>query len=134
MLLLFETLLKTFENLFIYFKIFLFKMRKIVFLYVIFKSIYNYVTDPQEVVIVAMRNDIRMVSMDTEDQTDVIIQSEVSNAIKVDYDVTEGKVYWVDDDTREIVRSDVDGKSLFVLIKYFFTLKYIWVIDSYVYF
>ena len=70
--------------------------------------------------------------MDTEDQTDVIIQSEVSNAIKVDYDVTEGKVYWVDDDTREIVRSDVDGKSLFVLIKKYY--KNIWLIGNYVYF
>jgi len=66
---------------------------------------------PRDIVIVAMRNDIRLVSMDTEDHSDVKIQTEVSNAVKVDYDVTEGKVYWVDDDTREIVRSDVDGKN-----------------------
>ena len=54
--------------------------------------------------------------MDTEDHSDVKIQTEVSNAVKVDYDVTEGKVYWVDDDTREIVRSDVDGKSLILFL------------------
>ncbi|XP_033112246.1 low-density lipoprotein receptor-related protein 6-like [Anneissia japonica] len=65
---------------------------------------------PREILLLAKRRDIRRISLDTPDYTDVVIQlKDVKNAIAIDYDPIEGFMYWTDDEEHAIRRSKLDG-------------------------
>ena len=67
----------------------------------------------QELLLLARRVDIRRISLDTPDYTDVELQLEnIQHAIAVDYDPVEGYVYWTDDEVRAIQRSFLDGSGM----------------------
>uniref|UniRef100_A0A672FRK9 Low density lipoprotein receptor-related protein 6 n=1 Tax=Salarias fasciatus TaxID=181472 RepID=A0A672FRK9_SALFA len=63
-----------------------------------------------EMLLLARRTDLRRISLDTPDFTDVILQvDDIRHAIAIDYDPAEGYIYWTDDDVRAIRRSRLDG-------------------------
>jgi len=62
----------------------------------------------------ARRADLRVISLDTEDHTDVLIPADgVQNALAIDYDPVDGFVYWTDDDRKAISRSRLNGSGGF---------------------
>ncbi|XP_071956512.1 low-density lipoprotein receptor-related protein 6-like [Antedon mediterranea] len=67
---------------------------------------------PREILLLAKRRDIRRISLDTPDYTDVVIQlKDVKNAIAIDYDPVDGLIYWTDDDVHAIRRAKLDGSE-----------------------
>uniref|UniRef100_A0A3Q2PC38 Low density lipoprotein receptor-related protein 6 n=1 Tax=Fundulus heteroclitus TaxID=8078 RepID=A0A3Q2PC38_FUNHE len=65
-----------------------------------------------EMLLLARRTDLRQISLDTPDFTDVILQvDDIRHAIAIDYDPVEGYVYWTDDDVQAIRRSLLDGSD-----------------------
>ncbi|XP_066268020.1 low-density lipoprotein receptor-related protein 6-like isoform X1 [Branchiostoma lanceolatum] len=63
-----------------------------------------------EMLIVARKKDLRMISLDTPDHTDVALRiDDVKHAIAIDYDVVDGFVYWTDDENKAIRRAKLDG-------------------------
>nr|AVT42511.1 Wnt co-receptor arrow [Lithobius atkinsoni] len=66
----------------------------------------------QEILLLARRPDLRRISLDTPDYTDVVLQLEgVRHAIAIDYDPLEGYVYWTDDEALAIRRAYLDGSG-----------------------
>ncbi|KAK5877157.1 hypothetical protein CesoFtcFv8_026431 [Champsocephalus esox] len=62
--------------------------------------------------LLARRTDLRRISLDTPDFTDIILQVEdIRHAIAIDYDPVEGYVYWTDDDVKALRRSLLDGSD-----------------------
>ena len=60
----------------------------------------------------ARRTDIRRISLDTPDYTDVVLQLDnILHAIAIDYDPVDGHIYWTDDEVRAIRRSYMDGSG-----------------------
>ncbi|XP_061523276.1 low-density lipoprotein receptor-related protein 6 isoform X2 [Phycodurus eques] len=60
--------------------------------------------------LLARRTDLRRISLDTPDFTDIILQvDDIRHAIAIDYDPVDGYIYWTDDDVRAIRRSLPDG-------------------------
>lgn len=52
---------------------------------------------PDEYVLFASRGSIRRISLDTPDRTDVFLPlSNLQNVIAIDYDFSEGKIYYTD--------------------------------------
>lgn len=71
----------------------------------------------EEVLLLARRTDLRRISLDLPDFTDVVLQvGDVRHAIAIDYDPVEGYVYWTDDDLRAIRRSRLDGSDAHMLV------------------
>ena len=67
----------------------------------------------QEILLLARRTDLRQISLDTPDYTDLVLQVEgVKHAIAIDYDPVEGYVYWSDDEVRKIRRAFLDGSGM----------------------
>ncbi|XP_051886578.1 low-density lipoprotein receptor-related protein 6 isoform X2 [Pristis pectinata] len=65
-----------------------------------------------ELLLLARRTDLRRISLDTPDFTDVILQlDDIRHAIAIDYDPVEGYIYWTDDEVRAIRRSYLDGSG-----------------------
>lgn len=65
-----------------------------------------------EVLILARRDDIRTISLDTPDHTDIVIPlKRIKHAIAVDYDVEEDWLYWTDNEASIIRRSFLNGSS-----------------------
>ncbi|GIY75807.1 low-density lipoprotein receptor-related protein 5 [Caerostris extrusa] len=65
---------------------------------------------PQELLLVVRRTDIRRISLDTPDFTDVVLElSGIKHAIAIDYDPVEKQIYWTDDETRTIRRAHLNG-------------------------
>jgi len=63
-------------------------------------------------VFLARRFDLRMISLDTPDFTDVVINvHNVSHAIAIDYDPIDKFVYWTDDEKMLIQRAKLDGSG-----------------------
>jgi len=61
---------------------------------------------PSEILLLARRTDLRWISLDTADFTDIVMPIEgVRHAIAVDYDPVDGLVYWTDDEARYIRRA-----------------------------
>ena len=61
---------------------------------------------------VARRSDLRMISLDTEDHSDVMIPTpDVQHAVAVDYDPVDGFIYWTDEDRSAILRARLDGSG-----------------------
>lgn len=62
--------------------------------------------------LLARRTDIRMISLDTVDHTDVILDIQnVRRAVALDYDPIDRMVYWTDDELHVIRRSKLDGSG-----------------------
>ena len=56
--------------------------------------------------------DIRRISLDTPDYTDVVLPLEgISHAIAIDYDPVEEMVYWTDTEVMLINRAFLDGSG-----------------------
>ncbi|XP_048242332.1 low-density lipoprotein receptor-related protein 6-like isoform X1 [Haliotis rufescens] len=72
---------------------------------------------PQKNLFLARRTDLRRISLDTPDYTDVVLPLDnIRHAIAIDYDPVEGYVYWTDDEVQSIRRAQLDGTSQEVLI------------------
>lgn len=66
----------------------------------------------QQLLLLARRTDLRRISLDTPDYTDVVLPLDgVKHAIAVDYDPVDGFVYWSDDEVRGIRRAKLDGSQ-----------------------
>lgn len=60
--------------------------------------------------LLARRTDLRRISLDTPDFTDVVLQLDnIKHSIAIDYDPVEGYVYWTDDEVRAIRRAFLNG-------------------------
>ena len=67
-------------------------------------------TGPQKILLLARRTDLRRISLDTTDYTDVVLQLDnIKHAIALDYDPVDEHVYWTDDEDRTIRRAFLDG-------------------------
>nr|BAW33243.1 low density lipoprotein receptor-related protein 6 [Hemicentrotus pulcherrimus] len=73
---------------------------------------FNCANGAQEMLLLARRKDIRRISLDTPDYTDIILPLEdIEHAIAIDYDPVDGYIYWTDDAIRAIRRSKLDGSE-----------------------
>lgn len=71
----------------------------------------------EQVLLLARRTDLRRISLDLPDFTDIVLQvDDIRHAIAIDYDPVEGYVYWTDDEVRAIRRSHIDGSNAMMLI------------------
>ena len=65
---------------------------------------------PKEILLLVRRTDIRSISLDTPDYTDVVLDlSDIHHAIAIDYDPVDGHIYWTDDEAGVIKRAFMDG-------------------------
>ncbi|XP_053574891.1 low-density lipoprotein receptor-related protein 6 [Bombina bombina] len=65
-----------------------------------------------ELLLLARRTDLRRISLDTPDFTDIVLPlDDIRHAIAIDYDPVEGYIYWTDDEVRAIRRTLIDGTS-----------------------
>lgn len=65
-----------------------------------------------KLLIIARKMDIRKISLDTGDHTDVVLPvKRIGHAIAVDYDVVDERIYWTDDDVRVIRRAFLNGSG-----------------------
>ncbi|KAF0298635.1 Low-density lipoprotein receptor-related protein 6 [Amphibalanus amphitrite] len=71
---------------------------------------------PERLIILARRTDLRLISLDTPDHTDIMLPLKgVKQAVAVDYDPIEDQLYWTDEEvangrvTQRIQRSRLDG-------------------------
>ncbi|CAJ0950826.1 unnamed protein product [Ranitomeya imitator] len=63
-----------------------------------------------ELLLLARRTDLRRISLDTPDFTDIVLPlDDIRHAIAIDYDPVEGYIYWTDDEVRAIRRAQIDG-------------------------
>ena len=75
------------------------------------------------ILLLVRRTDLRWVSLDTVDFTDVVLDiSDVLHAIAVEYDPVDQHVYWTDDETRNIRRAFLDGTGLFLVLSIMISL------------
>ncbi|XP_055949393.1 low-density lipoprotein receptor-related protein 6-like [Argiope bruennichi] len=73
---------------------------------------FNCENGPQELLLLVRRTDIRRISLDTPDFTDVVLELEnIKHAIAVDYDPVMKQIYWTDDETRAIRRAQLNGSG-----------------------
>uniref|UniRef100_A0A672Q6C7 Low-density lipoprotein receptor-related protein 5-like n=1 Tax=Sinocyclocheilus grahami TaxID=75366 RepID=A0A672Q6C7_SINGR len=71
----------------------------------------------EQVLLLARRTDLRRISLDLPDFTDIVLQvSDIRHAIAIDYDPVEGYVYWTDDEVRAIRRARIDGSDTQTLV------------------
>ena len=89
-------------------------MNKVDFVAVNLKILIHFCRDslavPRHILLLARRTDIRRISLDTPDYTDVVLQLEdIKHAIAIDYDPVGEYVYWTDDEARTIRRTYLDG-------------------------
>ena len=62
------------------------------------------------------RTDIRRISLDTEDHTDVVLPlTGIRHAVTVDFDPVDKYIYWTDDERPDIKRARMDGTGVEVL-------------------
>ncbi|CAH1786283.1 unnamed protein product [Owenia fusiformis] len=72
---------------------------------------------PKEILLLARRTDLRRISLDTPDYTDVVLQlNNIKHAIAIDYDPVDKYVYWTDDEVRTIRRAYMDGTGQQVIV------------------
>uniref|UniRef100_T1K526 EGF-like domain-containing protein n=2 Tax=Tetranychus urticae TaxID=32264 RepID=T1K526_TETUR len=65
----------------------------------------------EKFIILLRRTDIRKISLDTEDHTDVVLPypKEIARAISLDYDPIDDRIYWTDDDAKAIRRAHLNA-------------------------
>ncbi|XP_076062572.1 low-density lipoprotein receptor-related protein 6 [Oratosquilla oratoria] len=67
---------------------------------------------PQEFLLLARRADIRIISLDTQDHTAIILPvSAVKDSVAVDFDPVGRHIYWTDDEALCIKRAKLDGSE-----------------------
>uniref|UniRef100_A0A4W6FVJ7 Low density lipoprotein receptor-related protein 5 n=1 Tax=Lates calcarifer TaxID=8187 RepID=A0A4W6FVJ7_LATCA len=71
----------------------------------------------EQVLLLARRTDLRRISLDLPDFTDIVLQvDDIRHAIAIDYDPVEGYVYWTDDEVHAIRRAHIDGSNAMMLV------------------
>uniref|UniRef100_A0A673I2Y7 EGF-like domain-containing protein n=1 Tax=Sinocyclocheilus rhinocerous TaxID=307959 RepID=A0A673I2Y7_9TELE len=71
-----------------------------------------YIESATQLLLLARRTDLRRISLDTPDFTDIVLQTDdIRHAIAIDFDPVEGHVYWTDDEVQAIRRSHLDGSE-----------------------
>uniref|UniRef100_T1J651 EGF-like domain-containing protein n=1 Tax=Strigamia maritima TaxID=126957 RepID=T1J651_STRMM len=66
----------------------------------------------QQILLLARRPDLRRISLDTSDYTDVVLELEgIKHAVAIDYDPVDKQIYWTDDDALVIRRCALDGSD-----------------------
>jgi len=74
------------------------------------------------ILLLVRRSDLRWVSLDTTDFTDVVLDiRNIRHAIAVEYDPINRHVYWTDDEMRSIRRAYLDGTGLSYMLFRSFT-------------
>ncbi|XP_077312028.1 low-density lipoprotein receptor-related protein 5 isoform X1 [Lithobates pipiens] len=74
-------------------------------------------TGADDVLLLARRTDLRRISLDMPDFTDIVLQiDDIKHAIAIDYDPVEGYIYWTDDEVRAIRRAYLDGSGAQTLV------------------
>ena len=70
------------------------------------------------ILLLVRRTDLRVVSLDTPDFTDVVLNIQnIRHAIAIDYDPIDRHVYWTDDEMRNIRRAFLNGTGLLQLCR-----------------
>lgn len=70
------------------------------------------VSGPSEMLLLARRTDIRLISLDTFDFLDIVLNiGDIRHAIALDYDPIEKMIYWTDDDLHVIRRTYLNGSG-----------------------
>lgn len=70
-------------------------------------------TGPVKFLLVARRQEILIISLDTPDFTEVVVPvSGMEHAVAVDFDPLDKMLYWSDDEKLEIKRSKLDGTGI----------------------
>ncbi|XP_071041955.1 low-density lipoprotein receptor-related protein 1B [Parasteatoda tepidariorum] len=65
---------------------------------------------PQKLLLLVKKTDLRRISLDTPDYTDVILEIDgLKHAIAVDYDPVDKKIYWTDGEAKVIRRAGLNG-------------------------
>ena len=78
------------------------------------------VSGASSILLLVRRTDLRWVSLDTVDFTDVVLDiRNVRHAVAVEYDLVDQHVYWTDDEMQSIRRASLDGTGLVDLIRFF---------------
>ncbi|XP_074659791.1 low-density lipoprotein receptor-related protein 6-like [Tubulanus polymorphus] len=71
----------------------------------------------EQLLLLARRTDLRRISLDTSDFTDVVLQlNDIKHAIAIDYDAIDRMVYWTDDEVQLIRRAKLDGSDQEVIV------------------
>ncbi|XP_068671649.1 low-density lipoprotein receptor-related protein 6-like [Montipora foliosa] len=72
---------------------------------------------PVNFLLLARKEDIRLISLDTPDFTDVVVPVfGIRHAVAIDFDPVDKFIYWSDDENLEIKRSRVDGTDVQVVV------------------
>ncbi|XP_037071386.1 low-density lipoprotein receptor-related protein 6-like [Pollicipes pollicipes] len=67
---------------------------------------------PERLIMLARRTDLRVISLDTPDHTDIVLPLKgVNHAVAVDYDPVEDALYWTDEGNKIIQRVWLDGSG-----------------------
>jgi len=67
---------------------------------------------PEQLLLLARHRDLRLVSLDTQDYTDVMLDIQiVRHAVAIDFDPVEHMVYWTDDKAHAVGRACLDGSG-----------------------
>jgi len=67
---------------------------------------------PQQLLLLARRRDLRRISLDTDDHTDVTLDVQiVQHAVAIDFDPVEQMVYWTDDKAHAVGRAYLNGSG-----------------------
>ena len=75
--------------------------------------------------------DIRRISLDTPDLTDVVVPvSGLRHAVAIDFDPVDKFVYWSDDEKLEIKKSKMNGTGICTLLCHCVVFLYIMCISS----
>ena len=71
---------------------------------------------PVHFLLLAREEDLRHISLDTPDLTDVVLPvSGIKHAVAIDFDLVDKLIYWSDDEKPDIKRSRMDGTGKLVL-------------------
>ena len=63
--------------------------------------------------LLARKQDLRLISLDTPDLTDVVLPvSGIRHAVAIDFDPVDKFMYWTDDENRQIKRSRMNGTGM----------------------
>ena len=77
----------------------------------------HFVTGPVHFLLLARKVDIRRISLDTPDLTDVVLPvSGLRHAVAIDFDPVDKIVYWSDDEKLEIKKSKMNGTGICTLL------------------
>ena len=91
----------------------------------------HFVTGPVHFLLLARKVDIRRISLDTPDLTDVVVPvSGLRHAVAIDFDPVDKFVYWSDDEKLEIKKSKMNGTGICTLLCHCVVFLYIMCISS----